>query len=129
MFAGLFTKIGVYAIIFLVLIGLGVGTYAYIESQNAKIANLETSVSSLQTSNTAESLQISHLQSDLLIVQKAQDAANKAISDATTQAKLAQQAIRSQNLNKAAQQNSVKLQTQLDTDTTATFEAWENISK
>jgi hypothetical protein len=129
MFAGLFTKLGMYLIGGLLLIGLAVGVYAYVENQKVQIATLTANVSTLQTSNTAEQLQISTLLKDVAAVKQAQDIATKAISDASTQAKLAQQAIKSQNLVKAAQTNSAGLAIQLNTSTAATFQGWENISK
>jgi len=129
MFAGLFAKIGMYLIIALVVLGIMVGGYAYIENEKAQIATLQGSISALQTSNTAQALQITSLLKDMALVKQAQDVATKAISNAATQAKLAQQTIRSQNLNKAAEQNSTQLTNQLNTMTSQTLSNWETISK
>lgn len=129
MFAGLFTKIGMYLIIALVVLGIMVGGYAYIENEKAQIATLQGSVATLTTSNQAQQLQITTLVKDMAVVQQAQQAAAKAINDASTQARLAQQQIRSQNLNKAAEQNSGALQVRLNTGTAQTLTDWETISK
>ena len=129
MFASLFSKVGLYAIGALVAVLILIGGYAYIEHQNVTIANLQSSVATLQVTDKAKQLQIDSLVKDMNLVKQAQDAATKAINDASTQAKLAQQQIRSQNLNKAAEQNSGQLQIQLNTGTAQTLTNWENLSK
>lgn len=129
MFAGLFTKIGLYAIGALLLILVLIGGYAYIENQKSQIATLTANVATYKTSNDAMQNQINVLIQDMATVKKAQDAANAAISDAANKASLAEQAIRSQNLNKAAKTNSTALAKQLNASTVTIFQGWEDISK
>jgi cell division protein FtsB len=129
MFAGFFSKIGLYLILGVVLLLIGVGGYAVYENQKVQIANLTASVSTLTTSNQAQGLQITHLVDDMAVVKQAQMTAQAAIDKATQTSMLSQQKIRSQNLNKAAIANSTALQLQINAAMTSTLQSWGNISK
>ena len=113
----------------LVLIGLVLGAYAVYESQKATIATLTGDVSSLQTANKADQDAITHLQSDMKLVQAQYQKAETDIQTASSAASKAQQQIRSQNLNKAAKANPTALTTQLNTSLQTTFDSWKALSQ
>jgi hypothetical protein len=129
MFAGLFTKVGLYLIGALIFIAIIAAGYGYIEHERSQISTLEANVSTYKASNDALQTQVNVLIQDMASVKKAQDQATKDISNAAQQAALAQQAIKSQNLNKAAKTNSTALAKQLNDSTVTIFKGWEDISK
>ena len=127
--APLVSKIGGYLILLLVVCGIITAGYFYYEHQKAEIATLTQNVATLQTSNNALNLQMKHLQDDMALVQKAQDAATVAINKATTQSAVTKQKIKSENLVAAANSNSPQLETQINADFANTFSTLQGLTK
>jgi archaellum component FlaF (FlaF/FlaG flagellin family) len=124
MFSLLFSSVGGYLIGGVIIVGLIGGAVLYVRHNESTIANLQQKMLTLKEQSSELQTVYKALQTDMLNVQHAEDAANQQILDIRNKALVASQTVRKQNYA-----NSPVTQSRVNKDTSDLFRQLEDISR